>query len=258
MSLMKKSEPYGVEISEHEMTGEWPGPSLADRARPFLDWLEQWFVNLKPLALDELLREPDKAALVSVDLINGFCYEGNLASPRIAALVPAVVDLLKRAHAMGLHHFMMVQECHSEHAEEFNAYGPHGICGTGEAEMVPEFAALPFAHEFQVIQKNSIHAIEGTRMEQWLAEHPEVDTFIVVGDCTDLCTYDAALDLKLRANIRDLPRRVVVHENCIQTYDLPVAHAQRIGAMPHDGDLLHRMFLYQMALNKIEVVSRLT
>jgi len=28
--------------------------------------------------------------------------------------------------------------------------------------------------------------------------------------------------------------------------------------MPHDGDLLHRIFLYSMALNGIEVVARLT
>ncbi|MGB8644892.1 MAG: isochorismatase family cysteine hydrolase [Anaerolineae bacterium] len=257
MPILNPSEPRGVEVSEHEMTGEAPGPSLADRARPFLSWLEQWFAHLHPLALDEVCREPDKVAIVSVDLINGFCYHGNLASPRVAALVPRVVELLQAAHAAGVFHFLMVQECHSEQAEEFHAYGPHGICGTSEAEMVPDFAALPFAGQFEIIHKNSIHAIVGTRLERWLEEHPQVDTFIVVGDCTDLCAYDAALDLKLRANIHDIPRRVIVPENCIQTYDLPVEHAQRIGALPHDGDLQHRLFLYQMALNKIEVVSSL-
>jgi nicotinamidase-related amidase len=124
--------------------------------------------------------------------------------------------------------------------------------------MVPELAALPFARDFLVVHKNSLHTIIGTRMESWLSEHSEVDTFIVVGDCTDLCVNDIAMDLRLRANQQDLQRRVIVPENCVQTYDLPVSVAEKLGVMPHDGDLLHRLFLYQMALNKIEVVRELT
>ncbi|MGE5138449.1 MAG: cysteine hydrolase family protein [Rudaea sp.] len=255
---MVRKKAGSPEISAHEPGHGKPGPSILENSRPFLDWLETWFDGLQPLALAELVRDPGKTAIVSVDLINGFCYEGNLASPRIAALLPAVVELFKRAHAAGVAHFVMIQECHSEHAAEFEAFGPHGICGTGEADMVDELATLPFADRFTIIHKNSLHTIVGTRMESWLAEHPQVDTFIVVGDCTDLCVFDAALDLKLRANITDTPRRVVVPENCVQTYDLPIPLADQIGAMPHDGDFLHRLYLYQMALNKIDVVKSLS
>jgi hypothetical protein len=52
--------------------------------------------------------------------------------------------------------------------------------------------------------------------------------------------------------------RIVVPANCVQTFDMPVETAEEIGAMPHDGDLLHRLFLYQMALNGVEVVADLT
>ncbi len=246
----------GVEVSEHVIVPE-PGTSTAEKAKPFLDWLDRWFESLQPASLAEVTREPHRVALASVDLINGFAYEGNLSSPRVAALVPPVVDLFRRAHERGVRNLILIQECHSEHAEEFKAYGPHGICGTSEAEMIPELAGLPFAQEFFIAHKNSLHAIVGTSVEQWLAQHPEVDTFIVVGDCTDLCTYDLAMDLKLRGNQRDLPWRVIVPENCVQTYDLPVEHAKRIGALPHDGDLQHRMFLYMMALNGIEVVKEI-
>ncbi len=239
----------GVEVSEHQLVHEQAGP--------FLQWLDAWFDSLQPLALANVLREPAAVAIVSIDLINGFCYEGNLSSPRVAGIVPAVADLLQRAHAAGVRNLLVVQECHSAHAEDFQAFGPHGICGTSEAEMIPEFRALPFSGEFKVFHKNSIHAVEGTAMEGWLAEHPEVNTFIVVGDCTDLCVFDAAMDLKLRANMLDLPRRVIVPENGVQTYDLPVEVARRIGALPHDGDFLHRLFLDQLALNKIEVVKNL-
>ena len=36
---------------------------------------------------------------------------------------------------------------------------------------------------------------------------------------------------------------------------MPVALAGQLGIMPHDGDLLHSVFLYHMALNGVEVVS---
>jgi hypothetical protein len=41
----------------------------------------------------------------------------------------------------------------------------------------------------------------------------------------------------------------------VDTYDLPVDVAERIGAMPHDANLLHPLFLYHMALNGAKVVS---
>ena len=37
-----------------------------------------------------------------------------------------------------------------------------------------------------------------------------------------------------------------------------VETARQIGALPHDGDLLHRLFLYHMALNGIRVVRELS
>lgn len=230
---------------------------LWDRAKPFLDWLEQWYSALESIALATVLDEPEHTAIASADLINGFAYDGNLSSPRVAGIVPHAVDLFRRAYEAGVRHFLMTQECHSIHAEEFQAYGPHGICGTPEADIVPELAALPFSRDFVTIRKNSLHTITGTLGEDWLEEHPDVQTFIVVGDCTDLCAYDLAMDLKLRANQIDLPRRVVVPANCVQTYDLGPEAAKRIGALPHDGDFLHCLFLYMMALNKIEVVKEL-
>jgi hypothetical protein len=81
--------------------------------------------------------------------------------------------------------------------------------------------------------------------------HPQVDTFIVVGDCTDLCTYQLAMYLKLRANAHQLRQRVIVPENTTDTFDIPVLVAEKIGAVPHDGDLLHLIFLYNMMENGV-------
>jgi len=230
---------------------------LALKSKAFLDWLGAWYANLQPMRLADAITDPARAALCSIDMLNGFCYEGVLASPRAAACVQPIADLFRRAYARGVRNFVSIQEGHSERAEEFKAYGAHCVRGTREAEQVPELAALPFAHNIEVVRKNSLHTIVDTTMELWLENHALVDTFIVTGVCTDLCTYDLALDLKLRGNARDIPRRVIVPADCVSTYDLPVDVAQKIGALPHDGDLAHTYFLYMMALNRIQVASRI-
>ncbi len=223
----------------------------------FLRWLGEWHTSLQPLALDSAISDPTRTAVCLVDMLNGFCHKGALASPRAAACTNPIVELFTNAHVRGVRHFVSVQEWHSRDAEEFRAFPAHCIGGTHEAELVHEIAALPFARDFYVARKNSLHAIVGTTLEQWLKQRPHLNTFIIAGVCTDLCTYDIAIDLKLRANSRDVPCRVIVPANVVNTYDLPVETARQIGALPHDGDLLHAMFLYMMALNNIEVVKEL-
>lgn len=231
--------------------------NLAEGSKTFLNWLSDWYANLQPITLSAAVDEPPRTALITVDMLNGFCYVGTLSSPRSAACVQPIANLFQRAYESGVRNFVSIQEWHSEKAEEFKAYGEHCIRGTHEAELVSEITSLRFARDIEVVHKNSLHTIVETTMEQWLENHSLVDTFIVTGVCTDLCTFDLALDLKLRGNTRDIPRRVIVPANCVNTYDLPVATAQQVGALPHDGDLAHAYFLYMMALNKIEVVKEI-
>ena len=231
--------------------------NLAEGSRDFLGWLSEWHTNLPSLKLVEAITQPASTAMCSVDMLNGFCYEGNLSSPRSAACVQPIANLFQRAYERGVRNFISIQEWHSEQAEEFKAYGEHCVRGTHEAELVRELAGLPFVRDIEIVHKNSLHTIVETTMEHWLENHSLVDTFIVTGVCTDLCAYDLALDLKLRGNARDIPRRVIVPADCVNTYHLPVDAAQKIGALPHDGDLGHAYFLYMMALNKIEVVREI-
>ncbi|MBI1802600.1 MAG: cysteine hydrolase, partial [Chloroflexi bacterium] len=139
--------------------------------------------HLKPLAWSDLLADPPHTALFSVDLINGFCYEGNLASLRVARIVPATAQLFAQAYARGLRQFVLIQEWHDEQAEEFKAFAPHGIRHTREAQTVAALASLPFADTFTIMHKDSVDSAAGTELDAWLDAHP-LDTVIVVGDCT--------------------------------------------------------------------------
>jgi nicotinamidase-related amidase len=232
---------------------------MAVESKPFLDWLARWEADLPEWNVEQIVPDPARAAVVSVDLTNGFCCEGPLASPRVAAIIPAAVRLFRRVNGLGVRHFLLLQDTHDADALEFSAYPPHAVAGTAESQTIDELKDLPFADRFTIMPKNSVSCDIGTDLGPWLEAHPAVTTFIVVGDCTDICVYLAAMYLRLRANVLGLREaRVVVPADCVQTYGLPVATAEEVGALPHDGDLLHQVFLYHMALNGIQVVARLT
>jgi nicotinamidase-related amidase len=141
-------------------------------------------------------------------------------------------------------------------AVEFGSFPPHCVRGTAEPLTVPELRSLPFSDLFKIIEKDSISSSIGTELDTWLDGHPEVVTFVVVGDCTDLCVYQLAMHLRLRANALNLREtRVILSVDGVDTFDIPVDVAKEIGAMPHHGDLMHLIFLYSMAQNGIEIVS---
>ena len=97
----------------------------------------------------------------------------------------------------------------------------------------------------------------GTELESWLAAHPAARTFLVVGDCTDFCTHQLAMHLRLRANVfqmRDV--RVIVPVDGVDSFHIPVDVAEEAGIMPHHADLLHLIFLFNMAQNGVEVVAK--
>jgi len=233
--------------------------SLAKDARPFIDYVENWLAGLPTLKLSKLIDDPTHVAVLSVDIIRGFCTDGPLASPRIQGIVKPIVKLFRDCHEAGVRHFILTQDAHPEDAVEFAQYPPHCVRGQVEAQTAPELLKLPFASEFVVLEKNSISSAIHTGLDAWLDRHPDVRTFITVGDCTDLCTYQLAMHLRLRANAhqqRDV--RVVMPENCVQTFDTPVKTAQAQGIPAHHGDLLHAVFLYSMWTNGVEVVKKIT
>ena len=105
--------------------------------------MSEWHADLKPLPLKDVVKDPAHVAICSVDMLNGSCYEGNLASPRAAACVEPIVNLLKQAYSLGVRNYVLIQEWHSEQAEEFKAYGQHCVRGSREAQTVPRSHHFP-------------------------------------------------------------------------------------------------------------------
>jgi nicotinamidase-related amidase len=175
----------------------------------------------------------------------------------VAKIVSPIKHLLQSAWERGIQNIVLIQDTHAPDAVEFGQYAPHCIRGTTESQTVPEIQSLPFFDQLTIIPKNSISPMFRTAFPDWVKSHPDVDTFITVGDCTDICTYQLAIDLRAEANAWQMRRRVILPIDCTDTYDLSKDTADSVGALPHPADLLHSVFLYHMALNGIELVKRI-
>ena len=232
-------------------------PFKIDRPNEYTDYLEKWIDELPIAEMTLLAGNPDKCAVISVDVIKGFCSIGPLASPRVAAIIIPIAKLLQNAWDRNIRNILFLQDTHEPNAVEFNAYPPHCIRGTEEAETVDALRSLPFFQQITIMEKNSISSGLNTGLNEWLICHPNVDTFFVVGDCTDLCIYQLAMHLRLDANARQLQRRVILPVDCVDTYDMPLEKAAEIGAVPHPANIIHAVFLHNMHLNGVEIYARI-
>jgi nicotinamidase-related amidase len=231
--------------------------SLAEKSTEFLNYLENWLDSRPTLKLNEVISKPEETAIISVDVINAFLYEGPLSSSRVAPIGKSISNLIKESWDLGLRDILLVQDHHSAETREFSEYGEHAVAGTEQAEAIDLIKKLPFYDKLTTIYKDSIHPALNNGFDEWVDQREQVNTFIVVGDVTDLCVYQLAMYLKVRANAYKKERRVIVPANCVQTWHLSVEDAEDLPAMPHHGDMLHATSLYHMALNGIEVFKEI-
>lgn len=229
---------------------------MADRMTPA--FVHDWYETLQPAEISKVAPDPEAAAVFSADMINGFVHEGPLSSDRVNAIAKPVRDVFQRAWDYGIRAFALGQDTHSEDTPEFRAYPPHAIAGSSESDTIPELKKLDFAEHLTIFPKNSLHPAIGTDFDAWLDSKPEIDKAIVVGNCTDLCVYQLAMHLRMRANAMNHPTfDVIVPANAVDTFDISTSEAQAVGEA-HPGEFFHKTFLYHMASNGVRIASEIT
>jgi nicotinamidase/pyrazinamidase len=170
--------------------------------------------------------ETARKVIIVVDMLNGFCRVGNLASPRLDSVTRPISGHLEREEAHGAKLVFLV-DTHTPEDAEFAMFPPHCIRGSGEDEVVPELA--PFAARGVVVRKSRYSGFYGTALDEiLLGLRPDVVE--VVGVCTDICVMHTVADLRNR----DYP--VVVRRDMVETYDAP----------GHDGDKVNGFALAHM------------
>lgn len=182
----------------------------------------------------------DRTAMVIVDMVNGFVREGALKSPRVEALIPEITRLSKLCDGLNIIKLAFA-DCHTAASPEFSAYPAHCMEGTSEGELVDE---IKEQGGYTLIPKNSTNGFLEEKFQKWLKEHGRIDTFIITGDCTDICIQQFAITLKTWFNMQNKKSRIIVPINAVETYDLGL----------HNGDLVNVMALYNMTINGVEIV----
>ena len=167
-----------------------------------------------------------RRVIVVVDVLNGFCRFGNLASPRLAAVVPGIRDYLE-GELIGGARAVFLADTHAADDPEFEVFPPHCVEGSGEEEIVEELRE--FADRSIVVRKRRYSGFFGTDLERILAEMAP-ERVEVVGVCTDICVLHTVADLRNR----DYP--VSVNSSLVATYDAP----------GHPGDEVDRWALAHM------------
>ncbi|MDE7278127.1 MAG: cysteine hydrolase [Oscillospiraceae bacterium] len=171
--------------------------------------------ELSPMDFSELV--PEKTALIVVDVINGFIREGAMSSSIIEGIVPNVVKLMEKFKDAGIP-VAAFADCHSENCAEFASFPQHCLSGTSESELVDE---LKEVGGYFLIKKNSTNGFHEKDFMHELVRNPKINTFVVVGDCTDICVMQLCLTLKTWFTAQDRTSEIIVPMNCVETYDSP-------------------------------------
>jgi len=159
---------------------------------------------------------PEKTALIIVDVVNGFIREGAMASPIIEGIVPNVAGLAEACKSRSIS-VAALADCHKENCAEFASFPPHCIENTSESELVDELKDK----DCFIIKKNSTNGFHEKEFMHALVANPAVNTFIVVGDCTDICVLQLCLTLKTWFTGQNRQSEIIVPVNCVETYDSP-------------------------------------
>lgn len=195
--------------------------------------------NTEPVRLNDF--DCKKTALIIVDLVNGFTRQGSLKSDRVAAIIPEVVKLSKVCKQKGIP-LIAFADSHKNCSPEFNTYPSHCLEDTEESEIVNELKELG---SIKVIKKNSTNGFMEEEFLRWVSINDEIENFIVVGDCTDICIMQFALSLKTWFNMDNKIVNVIVPANAVETFESDT----------HNGDLSNAMAVCFMMGSGVQIVK---
>lgn len=198
----------------------------------------------KILKLNSLNKE--ETALIVIDMVNGFVYNGPLSSPRVAAIVNNVVDINEKTIG---YKKVFFTDSHNENSQEFSSFPIHCLKNTEESMLIPELMTESSIGVNTVyIEKNSTNGFNNEVFRLWLSKNcDDVKNFIVTGCVTDLCVLQFTLSLKSYFNEKNKDKRIIVPMNAVDTYDLG----------SHNAYLMNLFALYNMHISGIEIVDKI-
>ena len=171
-----------------------------------------------------------------VDMVKGFCQEGQLSTPAVNNIVQPIKKLAQKAIANNIK-LIAFNDAHNEHSPEFQVYPPHCLENTSEAEMVDDLNFF----ELKIIKKNSTNgffAFDFKPNLQW-------DIIIIVGCCTDICVYQLAISCQTWFNQHNKIVNIYVPKKLVATFDNEA----------HPKELINAFSFFTLIKNGVKVVE---
>ena len=147
-----------------------------------------------------------KKALIVVDMVNGFIYEGPLHDKSCSKIIPTQKEIIENYLNNG-DLVIFIKDTHDKNATEFLRMPSHCIKGTKEAELVPELKVYENLDNTISIEKNSTSFNEAPAFR--------IDE---VGVCTDICDFNGIMGLANRLNQENRNVSLNIYENAIKTF----------------------------------------
>ena len=150
---------------------------------------------------DRAAFDPDRTAVVVVDMQNGFCHpDGSLYAEPSEAAVDPVRTLVDRAGDAGAR-VVYTRDVHppeqfadAHYYDEFDRWGEHVVEGSWDAELIED---LPTEDADHVVEKHTYDAFYRTDLEGWLDAHG-VDDLLICGTLANVCVLHTAGSAGLR------------------------------------------------------------
>ncbi|MFB6092215.1 MAG: cysteine hydrolase family protein [Haloquadratum sp.] len=145
--------------------------------------------------------DPERTAVVVVDMQNGFCHpDGSLYAPGSEAVIGDVAALVDDARDAGAQ-IVYTRDVHppeqfedAHYYDEFEQWGEHVVEDSWEAEIVDDLEVRDDDH---VVVKHTYDAFYETELDGWLTAHG-LDDLIVCGTLANVCVLHTAGSAGLR------------------------------------------------------------
>jgi len=149
-----------------------------------------------------------RACVVIVDMVDGFCNEGALYSPRFARLAEVQAAALDY---LGDSYKVFLNDTHTGNSAEFKYFPPH--CHT-RAEIGVTKALVHYINK--IVPKNSTNGVFAFLKSVDVSKY---DNFLIMGVCTDICVLQFSLSLRAYFNEQDAVPNIIVFTDYTDTYD---------------------------------------
>ena len=172
-------------------------------------------LNSKPNLLAKTINT-DRTLIIVIDMINGFCKKGALASNRSADKIEPIVELLNKLPNAKK---VFVRDCHDIDAIEFKSYPPH-CHDLQESALIKELTCFNGID----VTKNSTNAFFA--LQNSILDLTHYTNIVLVGVCTDICVMQLGLTLKAYFNEKNFSSNILVIMDCVDTFDSPLHDAE--------------------------------